>query len=246
MSLAAGWYAVALSEGLEAGTSAGTHLFGKEIVVWRDANGVAHAWEDRCPHRGMRLSFGFVRGDRIACLYHGWQYDAAGQCRYIPAHPDLKVPETICVTKYACRERVGMVWVHSELAIEAPPELSFNRPHVTPVRSIYIDCGADAVLQHLEAGKLSPLPAAATTRPALDRSGSLFFLTFGSDELLAAVQPSDQGKTALHLAVAGRPADWRGAGQKQIALWAQEVRRTLEQDAPAPTVTPHAAREMVS
>ena len=65
--------------------------------MWRDSDGVAHVWEDRCPHRGMRLSLGFVRGDQIACLYHGWRYDAAGQCRYIPAHPQLTPPETIRV-----------------------------------------------------------------------------------------------------------------------------------------------------
>ena len=244
MSFDPGWYAVALSEGLEAGTSAGTRVFGKEIVIWRDANGVAHAWEDRCPHRGMRLSFGFVRGDRIACLYHGWQYDAAGQCRYIPAHPDLKVPETICVTKYACRERVGMVWVHSELAIEAPPELSFDRPHATPVRSIYVACQADAVRQQLVAGRFPPLPSGAT--PAVAQSGSLFTLTLETDELLAAIQPIDEAKTALHLAVAGRPQEWRGAGQKKIALWAQELRGDLEQHLVAPTVAPQAARETVS
>jgi nitrite reductase/ring-hydroxylating ferredoxin subunit len=246
MSFPVGWYAVALSEGLEAGTSAGTRLFGEEIVVWRDANGVPHVWEDRCPHRGMRLSFGFVRGDRIACLYHGWQYDAAGQCRYIPAHPDLKVPETICVTKYACSERVGMVWVHSELAVETPTDLSPDHPHVTPVRSIYIDCTADDVRQHLVEGKFPPLPSAsaAATSPAVAQSGSLFALTLGSDELLAAIQPVEEGKTALHLAIAGRPQDWRGAGQKQIALWAQTFRRNLEEHTVAPTVTLQATEEM--
>ena len=87
-----GWHAVALAGGVETGTSTGTHLFGEEIVVWRDATGAAHAWEDRCPHRGMRLSMGFVRSDRIACLYHGWQYGTDGHCLYIPAHPEIQVP----------------------------------------------------------------------------------------------------------------------------------------------------------
>jgi phenylpropionate dioxygenase-like ring-hydroxylating dioxygenase large terminal subunit len=89
MSLAAGWYAVAVADDIEPGTSAGTRLFDQELVVWRDRDGASHVWEDRCPHRGMRLSFGFVRGNHIACLYHGWAYDTAGQCRAIPAHPDL-------------------------------------------------------------------------------------------------------------------------------------------------------------
>src|ERR1700761_4881320 len=89
------WHPVGMSNAIEAGNSAGTHLFGQELVVWRDSSGVAHVNEDRCPHRGMKLNFGFVRGDRIACLYHGWQFDRDGVCRYIPAHPALDVPVTI-------------------------------------------------------------------------------------------------------------------------------------------------------
>lgn len=57
-----------------------------------------------CPHRGMRLSLGFIRGDQVACLYHGWHYDA-GQCRYIPAHPQLTPPETIRVQAFETAER---------------------------------------------------------------------------------------------------------------------------------------------
>jgi nitrite reductase/ring-hydroxylating ferredoxin subunit len=247
MSLGADWYCVAVSEGLEPGTSAGTRLFDKEIVVWRDSDGAAHAWEDRCPHRGMRLSFGFVRGDRIACLYHGWQYDAAGRCRYIPAHPDLKVPETICVTTYACRERLGMVWVYSELESGALPDLPSERPRVTPVRSIYIDRAPSAVLESLIAADFPPFPSNATeARPVVARSASLLSLTFGGVELLAAVQPVGEVKTALHLAIAGRQEDWRGSGQKKVAQWAEELRRDLETQSPAPVATVKASREMMS
>jgi nitrite reductase/ring-hydroxylating ferredoxin subunit len=231
MNLGADWYAVALSEGLEAGTSAGTRLFDQEIVVWRDTDGVAHAWEDRCPHRGMRLSFGFVRGNHIACLYHGWQYDAGGQCRLIPAHPELKVPDTIRTTAYPCRERLGLVWIYSDLAAAAPPDLPSER-QVTPVRSIYIDRAPDAVVAFLTGGNLPPFPAAAAGRATVTSSASLLSLSFGADALLAAVQPVGRAKTALHLAMSGRPQDWRGAGPKAVAHWALELRHALEQRAP--------------
>ena len=115
-----GWYPLCLSGDIEPGTSTGTRLFGRELVVWRDHAGASHVWEDRCPHRGMRLSFGFVRGDRIACLYHGWQFDAAGRCRLIPAHPDLKVPPSIMVERYASAERLGIVWVRDHDVDEGP------------------------------------------------------------------------------------------------------------------------------
>jgi nitrite reductase/ring-hydroxylating ferredoxin subunit len=228
MSFGADWYSIALSEGLEAGTSAGTRLFDREIVVWRDSAGVAHAWEDRCPHRGMRLSFGFVRGDRIACLYHGWQYDGDGQCRYIPAHPDLQVPSTIRTTAYPCRERLGMVWIYSDLAREAPPDPPPERAPITAVRSIYFECGPDDLLEGLGNGELAPFPSsAANSRPAIERSGSLVSLRLADTELVAGVQPVGASRSALHLVVCGRDVEWRGDGQKRVARWAEELRRGL-------------------
>src|SRR5436305_10835578 len=118
--MTAGWYPVSLTGGLDPGTSNGTGLFGREIVVWRDAGGGPHVWEDRCPHRGMRLSFGLVRADRIACLYHGWQFGAAGQCLAIPAHPGLDVPASITVTRHSCREAIGLLCAHFGEATDAP------------------------------------------------------------------------------------------------------------------------------
>ena len=41
----------------------------------------------------MRLSHGFVRSEKLACIFHGWQYDGAGSCVGIPAHPDLAPPK---------------------------------------------------------------------------------------------------------------------------------------------------------
>ena len=150
----AGWYPVALSAGLDRGTSNGTHLFGRELVIWRDGDGAVHVWEDRCPHRGMRLSFGFVRDNRLACLYHGWTYDMAGQCRYIPAHPQLTPPASIKAEVYPTGDAAGMVWVYSEISA-TPPAMPEDRP-VTPVRSLHVDCAPEAALARLRSSNFRP------------------------------------------------------------------------------------------
>jgi phenylpropionate dioxygenase-like ring-hydroxylating dioxygenase large terminal subunit len=62
---------VSLSGGVEPGARTGTSVGGQPIVVWRGADGLVRAWADQCPHRGMRLSFGFVRENRLTCIYHG-------------------------------------------------------------------------------------------------------------------------------------------------------------------------------
>jgi len=217
MNTADGWHAVSLSNGIEAGRSAGTQLFGKEIVIWRDNDGVAHAWEDRCPHRGMRLSFGFVRGNHIACLYHGWQYDTAGQCRFIPAHPKLEVPSSIRVATYACEERLGMLWMYSGEAV-ARPELSVMQREVTPVRSIFVDSDIDTVR------------AALVPRAQSIGGTDVALLSLDADglPLLAAIQPYGSDKTALHIVLDGPPAHDRGPQQTAAAIWAEELRRDLE------------------
>ena len=76
---------VSLSGGVEPGARTGTRLGGREVVVWRGQDGAVRAWADRCPHRGMRLSFGYVRGSALTCVYHGWSFGAGaepgGRCR---------------------------------------------------------------------------------------------------------------------------------------------------------------------
>ena len=216
-----GWYPVALAAGLEPGTSAGTRLFGRELVVWRDEAGHAHVWEDRCPHRGMRLSFGFVRGDRLACLYHGWQFGADGRCRHIPSHPELKVPGTIRVVPETSVERLGMVWVRaggSDL-VEAPADAA-----AVPVRSLAVRVPvARAIAALLEA---PPLFEAATMQAEQTRHGII--LQAGPHRALAAVQPVSDTESTIHLAILGAPEIYRGAGQLAVSHWAEALRGDAE------------------
>jgi len=203
-----GWYPVALADGLEAGTSFGTRVHGREVVVWRDTEGNSHVWEDRCPHRGMRLSFGFVRGGHFACLYHGWQFDAAGQCRLIPAHPDIAVPNTIRVTRARSVERLGIVWMQApgEVELEAPAE---NGP-TTPVRTLTIEASPSFVIEHLGSG---------------DNAGRH---DIGRLPVIAAPQPLSGTETALHLVIEGSHGS---AERKAVSAWGVALRARLERAA---------------
>jgi len=44
----------------------------------------------RCPHRGAQLHLGWVEGDALRCLYHGWKFDCSGQCIEMPRGPELR------------------------------------------------------------------------------------------------------------------------------------------------------------
>jgi nitrite reductase/ring-hydroxylating ferredoxin subunit len=214
MKLEEGWVPIALSSSVEAATSAGAVVDGSELVVWRDNSGNAHVWEDRCPHRGMRLSFGFVRGDHIACLYHGWQYDSAGQCRHIPAHPALEVPQTIKVPTYRSQEKYGIIWATT--AVDAALPAFGAASEVTPVRSLYIDRPSEEVRAFLTSEGLS------------DHGGNIGVLSADGDTLLVAVQTIGQTKTAIHIVILGAPDANSRAKQNHYSRWAETARRTLE------------------
>jgi len=105
------WHPVAASAGLVIGAMQPVRLLEHELVIWRSGDGAVQAWDDRCPHRGARLSLGWVKDDRLVCGYHGWQFDHAGACRLQPAHPRDTPPRAACVRAFHAREAYGMVWV---------------------------------------------------------------------------------------------------------------------------------------
>src|SRR5271156_5317915 len=97
------WHPVATSDSLVAGATRPFMLMGRELVVWRTADGTLHAADDRCPHRGTRLSIGRVDGNVLVCAYHGWRYGSSGQCVRIPAHPELVPPASACLAMHHAR-----------------------------------------------------------------------------------------------------------------------------------------------
>lgn len=145
------WIAVALGRDLPPGTALPVILDGTELVLWRSETGRLAAWHDRCPHRGMRLSFGFVRGETLACLYHGWRYGTDGRCRGIPAHPGQTPASAIHARALPVAEVDGYVFIGRDGEV-APPAPSATA--LTGVVSLTIDRPARTV-----AAEVASLPA---------------------------------------------------------------------------------------
>ncbi len=105
------WTPVALSTDLPEASVIPARIATAALAIWRSQGGKVSAVADRCPHRGMRLAHGFVRGEALSCIYHGWRYGKTGQCLAIPAHPSLAPPDAIRVATYQTGERDGVIWV---------------------------------------------------------------------------------------------------------------------------------------
>lgn len=91
---------------------------GRAHALWRDDRGIARGVVDRCPHRFAPLSKGHVRADgRLACAYHGWNFDGAGRGAS-PSQPDL----TKCdVASIDVVERDDYLWISERSAAPLRP-----------------------------------------------------------------------------------------------------------------------------
>ena len=114
-------------------------LLGEDLVLWRDVSGAAHTFADRCPHRGTKLSLGRVveQGTRLECPYHGWQFEASGQCVSIPALPDFTPPPAHRACSFEALEAHGLVWVRLQNSDAALP--AFDAEHDPHLRKLL--CG---------------------------------------------------------------------------------------------------------
>ncbi|MFN0151206.1 MAG: Rieske 2Fe-2S domain-containing protein [bacterium] len=111
------WYVACLSRELGTRPLARTVL-GVPLVVFRAEDGRAAALADRCAHRSAPLSIGAVRGGRIECAYHGWQFDGGGICREVPGLCAEHEGKARRVASYAVVERDGFVWVYTAPNVE--------------------------------------------------------------------------------------------------------------------------------
>ena len=115
------WYLVADAREVT-NEPVGFKRLNQDIVVWRNERGEINVVEDRCPHRGARLSKGRVRDGYITCIYHGLQLDGDGVIRETPPTPDCPFVGQKAIRSYPCREFHGAVWVYFGDEAHAHPD----------------------------------------------------------------------------------------------------------------------------
>jgi phenylpropionate dioxygenase-like ring-hydroxylating dioxygenase large terminal subunit len=130
------WHPVLASNAL-ADQPVAVSLLGSDLVLWKDASGKAHAWVDRCPHRGAKFSLGRVVNDRLECGYHGWQFAPSGQCTLVPALPTFAPPASHCAQVFELQEAYGLLWVRLEKSESVIPAFAAE----TDTRLRKVNCG---------------------------------------------------------------------------------------------------------
>jgi nitrite reductase/ring-hydroxylating ferredoxin subunit len=242
------WVPIGLSAGLSPGAVQRSLIHSCDLAVWRGVDSTVRAWENRCPHRGMRLSFGFVRENKLTCIYHGWAYDGDGACARIPAHPSLVPPKTITVGKFLCAENNGLIWFAAEGVTAPTPSAEGTW---IACRSIAIEAPAASVVEALCRAVFPPFAnnhstdVGAGSGPHHYRAlvggsniayesrlidGHLVYVRSNVGEaILCGVQPVAENLTSVHLLIAGSFAfvDVPRA-RRHYANWAKRLRLYLE------------------
>ncbi len=107
------WYLVCFEDELKNEQLLKRKIVGEEIVVFKTASGKVNVLQDRCCHRNVHLSLGYVKGEHIKCGYHGWEFGSTGKCEHIPSlSPDEKIPKAACIKSYDVQVKYKAVWAY--------------------------------------------------------------------------------------------------------------------------------------
>lgn len=110
-----GWYFIHYSDELAPGAVVPLRYFDRDLVLFRTESGEARVLDAYCPHLGAHLGYGGkVSGDSIACPFHGWQFNGAGQCTAVPYAkntPPKAAGGKQVIHAYPTVERNQVIWV---------------------------------------------------------------------------------------------------------------------------------------
>jgi nitrite reductase/ring-hydroxylating ferredoxin subunit len=106
-----GWYHFAASTQIKKYKVYTFNYFGTSFVCYRDSQNSIHVFDAYCPHLGAHLGVGGkIVNDLLICPFHGWKYNATGQCVEIPyCH---KVPKRAHLQSYRVQEMNSVVFFY--------------------------------------------------------------------------------------------------------------------------------------
>ena len=105
-------------------------LLGEDLVAFRDSLGRIGLLDEYCPHRRVSLFFGRNEECGLRCVYHGWKFDASGQCVDMMNEPaEVSFAHKIRTTSYPTVEIGGVIWAYMGPADRqpAPPKFAWTQ-----------------------------------------------------------------------------------------------------------------------
>ena len=116
-----GWYFIASRQAVLKAKLIQKTWMGENIVAWCDESGDVCVAEAFCAHLGSDLGpaagGGDIRGGRLVCPFHGFEYDATGQC---VATPFAAPPKSARLRVFETQEIRGLIFAWWGIQGRAP------------------------------------------------------------------------------------------------------------------------------
>jgi len=122
------WYVAAWDHELADGKLLDRTILEQPLVLYKGGSGKPVALDNRCAHRGARLSNGRLEGDCVRCMYHGLKFDASGKCVQIPGQDNI--PPKLGVKSYPVVERDHLLWIWMGNPALADPAKILDFPYL--------------------------------------------------------------------------------------------------------------------
>ncbi len=105
------WIAVARGKDVTQGAAKPLRIMSEDFTIYRGASGAVHIVDAHCPHRFALMHLGWVEGDSIRCVYHGWRFEGSGQCVEQPAE-EAGFARKVRIRAVPAREYIGLVYAY--------------------------------------------------------------------------------------------------------------------------------------
>ncbi len=122
------WYVAAWDHELIDGKLLARTLLEKPVLLYKGDSGRVVALDNRCCHRGAKLSNGRREGDDIRCMYHGLKFAPDGKCIQIPGQDNI--PKGLGVRAYPVVERQHLIWIWMGDPAKADPATILDIPYL--------------------------------------------------------------------------------------------------------------------
>lgn len=117
------WYVVLESKEVKRGKLLGVKRLNKNLVFYRETDGTVVCMEDKCSHRGVKLSIGQLNDNCVTCPFHGFEFNSSGECIKVPANGrDSKISKRFNVRIYPTYEINGFIFIYNGETTDTVPQ----------------------------------------------------------------------------------------------------------------------------
>ena len=107
------WQPIAVASMLDDNPVKKIRILGEDLVLYRDLSGEMGLIRPNCAHRLVNMEFGIPVEHGIRCPYHGWCYDASGQCTDTPFEPaNSKLKDNVNIGGFPVQTLGGLVFAY--------------------------------------------------------------------------------------------------------------------------------------